>query len=1769
MTMDVSRLGIEVKSTGINEASDSLGKLGKAADDAEKAVKRMTDTINNVKGATTGAGTGLAVLGGSLQAVVNATQQVYNTLNQMNVQMNVNISTTNNYSSVTNNLAAAHANAARAMGEHNSIGGVFTNTLKAMTAAALAYTGVNFVRSIVHAADEYTNLNAKLVVATGSQHNANVVMDQMYDVSQRLRTSLASTTELYGRMSIIMSRYGHDSHDVLTTVTGLAAALHLYGATTGESSSAMLAYAHSASTGVVHMRTLNSLMTSAPLLLRAFQDATGKSGEELRKMSTKGQLTFEMLNKALADATPKFLAEFDRIPVTFASAMQRVENAWLYSIGNLGKDTGFNTELSKGLRVIEEMIPGIARSLGESFIAVTKFIGENKVELGKLWTDVVGLIGDVITLGKEIGKWVAEISGSKDALTTMDDGVFQVRLGVAILTDKFGAIVGVVNLLGAAVSAALLIPITALTILAGAVRFTLLAAAEAGLKIAQATGNKDNIASSQKEIDAQRIGLQLDQERLKTVLDMTKQFAVRGAQQLKNAADESDATRKLMNEDSDRAAAQERRAKESLRIKELSHYQENHGDKPKTPEDAHITAALESEQRKQLNAMDALNAKFQEQMDLQTKLSDGETSRTKISPQQKEVNDLQEKLNGLLETHVSIIQKQLVLDTQTQLRRAQEIADLAAINDEVAKSLQLADAKIKKEATLVETLKNQAIAAEDKAGRAPGEVKGETQLQNAKNSLSALMAQAQAMVDNAFETPQSAAQLANTQKMIGLMKEEVEWRERLISAEHVLHDAQVTTQWDKLFDPSKAQKFTSAMVAGMGQVGKAIGGVIDAMQKYEEGQKRVAAAKKLVDETNIISLDYQERYAQMQALQTETTIKGYADMAGAMQGFFDKGSDGYKTMAYAEKAFRGIEMALALESYAVKEGLVKAETLATVEGYAKSAIASVESAAIQVAQAIGLGPVLAALGVATQAQGDPYSAFARMAAMAAAMAALGFAVSGGTSGGAGAHLAADRQAGAGKGTILGDANAQSQSISKSIGILAANSDIGLRYSSGMLSALQSIQSSLAGTANQILQSGGGLTGAGYSGSSVTGIGSTLKSDLTGALTGGLSYGLSLNIAKGLAAGASSVGIGSKRTLVDSGITSGNQSVGSVLSSGFSATAYQDIETQKKAFWITYSDKVSRSTTTLDPTVDKSFTSIIKNMVTTVTSAGVALGMSSDQIASKLKAVQISLGDISLKGLTGDQIQKQLEIVFSSFGDKLVAAGLGAIVSKFQQSGEGMLQTAVRVASGVDTAAVELNKLGLTAINFTDIINTNGDIGAEIVRQSIMVKEVGSGIGEIVNTMSGAAADIGTTYTSLLGLRTSIVDLGIAKDVTRDLINAAGGMAAFQSALDSYKKNFFSSSEQQAMGIKDVTASFAALGLAMPNSKASFRTLVESLSASGATGQALAAKVLLLSDAFSGLSDTVTTNITNATNDLSTAYNTQSTALTNASTAFKGFATTLLAFKQSLTTGDLSTGNSVDKLASQRALYNKTEAAAAGGDQTALGQFQQVAQDLLTASRAVNASGDAYTTDYLKVLADTQTLADASTGQASVADQSLAALQQQVSGLITINTSVLTVTQAIAALNALIATGISGGTIPGVTGSTTGSTGSTGTSGDGKATILPVTPSINGSHASGLSNVPFNGYIAELHKGEAVLTAKENKAYQADYSRYSGGDALVAEIKALRQEVSSLRADQAIQTGSLMAANYDANERNACTIVEGQKDAAKAGAYSERVKVSLA
>lgn len=75
------------------------------------------------------------------------------------------------------------------------------------------------------------------------------------------------------------------------------------------------------------------------------------------------------------------------------------------------------------------------------------------------------------------------------------------------------------------------------------------------------------------------------------------------------------------------------------------------------------------------------------------------------------------------------------------------------------------------------------------------------------------------------------------------------------------------------------------------------------------------------------------------------------------------------------------------------------------------------------------------------------------------------------------------------------------------------------------------------------------------------------------------------------------------------------------------------------------------------------------------------------------------------------------------------------------------------------------------------------------------------------------------------------------------------------------------------------------------------------------------------------------------------------------------------------------------------------------------------------------------------------------------------------------------------------------------------------------TRLGVPAYLHGSHASGLANVPFDGYRAELHKGERVLTAQDNGIFNnllSGSGRSQGSPRLESLMERLIQSMGEMR-----------------------------------------------
>jgi hypothetical protein len=101
---------------------------------------------------------------------------------------------------------------------------------------------------------------------------------------------------------------------------------------------------------------------------------------------------------------------------------------------------------------------------------------------------------------------------------------------------------------------------------------------------------------------------------------------------------------------------------------------------------------------------------------------------------------------------------------------------------------------------------------------------------------------------------------------------------------------------------------------------------------------------------------------------------------------------------------------------------------------------------------------------------------------------------------------------------------------------------------------------------------------------------------------------------------------------------------------------------------------------------------------------------------------------------------------------------------------------------------------------------------------------------------------------------------------------------------------------------------------------------------------------------------------------------------------------------------------------------------------------------------------------------------------------------------------------------------------------------------------------NGSHFGGIESVPFDGYKAILHRGEKVVPASRTKDDEKS--------ALIAEIRALRAEVTQLREDQNRNAQRAEETTVVASNMSAQMISQSTKDAIESKSVADRAKVTM-
>lgn len=255
----------------------------------------------------------------------------------------------------------------------DSIGNSATNAAKKMdelqtninrvAGAIAASLVVDWGKAFLVAADNMSQLNARIERLTGSAATASQTMQNLMRISSATGGSLQDTAKLWETLSTALRDTGATNGQVIQLTETLQKIGRIGGSSSEEMANALRQFGQSISSGTVRAEEFNSILEQMPELARQIAAGMGVSIGELRQLMLDGKLTAEDALNAIQKQTGSVNAEFEKLPRTLSQANTALTNSFLSMIDSVNQATGASNGL---VAVIDSMTAALDRLVGKA-----------------------------------------------------------------------------------------------------------------------------------------------------------------------------------------------------------------------------------------------------------------------------------------------------------------------------------------------------------------------------------------------------------------------------------------------------------------------------------------------------------------------------------------------------------------------------------------------------------------------------------------------------------------------------------------------------------------------------------------------------------------------------------------------------------------------------------------------------------------------------------------------------------------------------------------------------------------------------------------------------------------------------------------------------------------------------------------------------------------------------------------------------------------------------------------------------------------------------------------------------------------------------------------------------------------------------------------------------------------------------------------------------------------------------------------------------------
>lgn len=223
------------------------------------------------------------------------------------------------------------------------------------------------LRGLRAMADGYANISNRLKLVTAGEQALAATRERTFGIAQATNTEYASTATLYSRLIKSARDLGQSQQEQAETASTLATAINqsfqVSGTSAANANAAVLQLSQGLAAGVLRGDEFNSVMENSPRLAQALADGLNVGIGKLREMAEAGELTSDVVVRALSGQAAVIGAEFAALDLTIERSWTNLENAVLRYIGRADQANGTSRSIAQGIADIADNIGPIVDAL--------------------------------------------------------------------------------------------------------------------------------------------------------------------------------------------------------------------------------------------------------------------------------------------------------------------------------------------------------------------------------------------------------------------------------------------------------------------------------------------------------------------------------------------------------------------------------------------------------------------------------------------------------------------------------------------------------------------------------------------------------------------------------------------------------------------------------------------------------------------------------------------------------------------------------------------------------------------------------------------------------------------------------------------------------------------------------------------------------------------------------------------------------------------------------------------------------------------------------------------------------------------------------------------------------------------------------------------------------------------------------------------------------------------------------------------------------------